>query len=653
MIIGWAGLLLPRAKSQEPSFPILFSKIAVIIFPSFKPILNVRGDGGTGLATLQVARSSRRRKAAPGRWEMPAADASAAALAERLASALDLNPSCARILVRRGIASLDDASHFLLRRMDTLHDPARLPDIQAAVARIAEAVEKKQHIVLFGDYDVDGITSTALLTRFFRVLSQKLHTEIRVTPCVPERRDGYGLSANAAQRIAALEPGLLITLDNGISSSAVIADFKSRGIDCIVVDHHHIGEGLPAAVASINPRRRDGGCDYPFTELCGAGVTFKLAWALAVHFSHNVRVTPEFRTFLLDAQALVAFGTLADVVPLTGENRILAYHGLVALERTRMPGLKALLKVSSIAGRPAPRDVSFRIAPRINAAGRCGHADEGLAILLTDDEAQAQELAARLDGYNSTRQGIEEQILGDARRQAQEQLQALPDCRAFVLHSPGWDVGVIGIVASRIVEEFHRPAILLAVNPETNSAHGSGRSIRKLHLYEALHAQREHVTTFGGHAAAAGLTLPVANIGAFQSGFQATAGEMLSPEDLIPVLHIDEQTEMAGVTARLCADLEKFEPCGAGNPRPLLAAFGAAIPAPPKLFGAEEQHLSFFIRQGNATRRVVGFGAAGHFNQLCELSKGGAIDIAFRPQLNTFRGQTTVELQLEAFRPSR
>ena len=592
-----------------------------------------------------------RRKAAPGRWALPPELAAAdAALLSNFATALQLSPVCSRILLRRGYNSVEAASDFLSRRMDLLHDPMRLPDMAAAVARIAEAVEKNQRIVLFGDYDVDGVTSTALLARFFRVLARHRRSDINVHPCIPERKDGYGLSPAAMKRLLEIKPDLVITLDNGTASFEAVVEFKRHGIDCVVVDHHHIGEALPPAVAAINPKRRDKGCDYPFTELCGAGVTFKLAWALAVHYSQNKRVSAEFRAFLLDAQALAALGTLADVVPLVDENRVIAYHGLTALDRTQMPGLRALIEICKIEGRPRCSDVTFRIAPRINAAGRCSEAAEALELLLTEDPERARELAAILDSHNSDRQAIELNILEAARQQALEQLEAAPDCRAFVLASDDWHIGVIGIVASRIVEEFHRPTLMLCINPETATAHGSGRSIKKLHLYEALAAQREWLKTFGGHAAAAGLTISAGNIASFRTGFQATVGGVLSAEDIIPVQHVDELIEIGSVTAAFCADLEKFEPCGAGNPRPILGAVRAALPAPPKLFGADERHLSFFARHGNATRRVVAFSGAAHFNALCDYASSGGIDLAFRPQLNTFRGETTVELHMEAFR---
>jgi single-stranded-DNA-specific exonuclease len=596
------------------------------------------------------AKASSRRRALPGKWEIAAQDTASAALLKELSATLQISQISARILLRRGFTTLQSAGDFLARRMDLLRDPSQLPDMALAVARTAEAIEKDQRIVLFGDYDVDGVSSTALLARFLNLLKLQLRKSFEVIPSVPERKDGYGLSPVALKRILDLKPGLVITLDNGISAVEGIAELKRQGIGCIVLDHHQPGEVIPPADAVINPKRRDGQWAYPFTELCGAGVTYKFVWALAVHFSQNVRVRPEFRTFLLDAQALAALGTLADVVPLVDENRILAHYGLTALERTKMPGLVALREICQFEGRPRPNDISFRLAPRINAAGRCGQASEALELLLTDDPKRAAELAQVLDAHNTHRQNIELEILEQARAQALEQLQAKPDSYAFVLESADWHLGVIGIVASRIVEEFHRPAFLLFVDKEKGVAQGSGRSIRKLHLYDALHASSQHLRTFGGHAAAAGLTLDIGNISSFRSGFYNACSSMLTPEDLIPVLRVDEQVDLANVNMQLCMELDKFEPCGAGNPRPTLAVLGVTLPAPPKLM-SNEKHISFYARQKNAVRRVIGFNAVEHFNTICDLS-AGTLDLAFRLQSNTFRGETSAELVLEAFRRS-
>ena len=596
------------------------------------------------------ATAKTRRRHGPRQWEVTPLSANGQELAASLSKELRLSEVCARLLVQRGYTSTTSAEAFISRRMDLLHDPALLPDIEKAVARIAEAVEKQQKILLFGDYDVDGLAATALLARFLRLLKARDGGRFEIEARVPERKDGYGLNAVALEQIRQQKPDLLILLDNGTSSHAAIEQLAQAGIASIVVDHHHVDGPPPGAVAVINPKRKDNGGRYPFEELCAAGLAFKLAWALAVNFSQNKKVSPEFKAFLLDAFALAALGTLADVVPLQDENRVLAHHGLLALARVQTPGLRALLETAQ-AGLPlTARDVAFRLAPRLNAAGRCGQAAEALELLLTENSARAAELAAILEKHNDTRQGLESEMLEEARRQALACLKENPACLALVLDSAEWQVGVIGIVASRIVEEFHRPALLLCVDRKNGLAHGSGRSIRKLHLYEALARGKEHLLSFGGHAAAAGLTLKAEQIASFRAAFQSTAAALLKPEDVTPKLYLDALVTLEQMTAKLAAELDLFEPCGAGNQRPALAALGVSVPGGPKLMGKEERHVNFFARQGNCARRVVGFDWAEHFNALCDLSQSATLDIAFRPRLNTWRGETTVELIMEAFR---
>lgn len=587
------------------------------------------------------------------RWEFAENGALPPPSTRVLMETLRLSETVARILCQRGFDSSERAKEFLERNLAGLHDPGLLPDMGVAVERIAAAIEKNERIVIFGDYDADGVTSTALLARFFEFLNRngrKINFEARV----PEREHGYGLSAHAVKEILALKPRLVITLDNGITANDAIRELAVAGADCIVVDHHLPGPALPPAVAVIDAKRTDS--TYPFNELCGAGVTFKLIWALSTHFCGSRRVTPEFRAYLLDAMALAAVGTVADVVPLAGENRLLVHHGLKTLPRTTLPGVRALLESARLLPLDArkqfisPGDIGFRFGPRLNAAGRCGCASAALELLLTNDESRAAELAAQLDAFNSQRQKIEETILEEARAQASATLVERPECRGFVLWSDGWHQGVIGIAASRIVEEFHRPAVLLALNRERGLAHGSGRSIRTLNLHDALHAASEHLTTFGGHAAAAGLTIEVARIGNFRAHFERTVFEMISEEDLVPRLRIDWRVNMDELTPKLCSELELFEPCGMGNPRPLLALNGAQLPAPPRLMGRDEKHVSFFARQGSVSRRVVAFNYAEHFNTLCDCTQRRALDLAFHPQINNFNGQSSVELLLESHR---
>lgn len=588
--------------------------------------------------------SSTRRKAFPTRWLVHEAAAPEAIAALR--GALNVSAPFAQILSRRGLAEPASAEAFLLAKLDALHDPAALPDMAAAVARIEEAVARKQRVALFGDYDVDGVSATALMAGFFRVL------RFPVEALVPERdQGGYGLSPQAVERLLALKPDLVITLDNGIAAHAALSQLRDAGVDAIVVDHHHVGEALPPALAVINPKRADS--TYPYDELCGAGLAFKLAWASAQAFSHNAKVTPEFRAFLKDALALAALGTLADVVPLTGENRILAAHGLKTLARPAAPGLGALLDVCQIDGALNAYDVGFRLAPRINAAGRCGQAADALELLLTQDVARARELAAKLDALNRERQAIETRIWTQARTEALARLAAEPAPRALVLDAPDWHPGVIGIVASRIVEEFHRPAVLLSHESETGAARGSGRSIRGFHLAEAFEACAEWLPSHGGHAMAAGLTVKLADLPAFRVALEREASDRLRDEDLQPQVQAELALPLKDVTEAFCAELRRLEPCGAGNPRALIAALGVGVAGRPKPLGQEERHVTFFAKQDETVLRAVGFGMGERFNQLCAQAESGALDLVFRPELNTFRGTTSVELHVQAFRPAK
>jgi single-stranded-DNA-specific exonuclease len=576
---------------------------------------------------------------------------------------------CAQLLLGRGLSDPAAADAFLSRRFDLLHDPLLLPDMPRAIARLAQAVEKGEKILLFGDYDADGITATALLTRFFDVLRRQLHSKVQVESRISDRKHGYGLTPPAVERILARRPDVLVTLDNGISAHTALNALAEAGIDCIVVDHHHVQNSIPRAVAVVNPKRPDS--TYPYSELCGAGIAFKLAWALAMHFSQNKRVTPEFRAFLLDAVALAGTGTLADIVPLTGENRILAHQGLLALNRSQSPGWRALIRIacprsaaaSVSARRPSSEssrkdapirasDVSFGIAPRLNAASRCGDASDALELLTSDDPARAEQLAAALDRYNVQRQELQGAVVDSVRESAAAALASTPACAAFVLASSEWHQGVIGIAASRIVDEFHRPTLLLSIDAGTGIARGSGRSIPGLHLTDALARQKDYLLNFGGHAAAAGFSIEAARIGEFRGAFQADCAQHLEPEDFEPVMELEARMKLGEIDARCCADLEKLEPFGMGNPAPMLAVCGVSVKSPPKLLGKTEEHVSFYASDGNTARRVVGWNHAPNFNALCDLTQSGPIDVAFRPQLNNYRGETSVELVMEAFRKS-
>ncbi|MFW6163070.1 MAG: single-stranded-DNA-specific exonuclease RecJ, partial [Planctomycetota bacterium] len=398
---------------------------------------------------------------------------------DALAQALGVSPIVARVLLNRGVQTPEAARRFLSPELSGLHEPALLPDIDEAVARIRQAVTEGETILLYGDYDADGVTSLALLRLFFRMVG------VEPEVYIPHRVDeGYGLHPDAVEAAAERGVGLIVTVDCGVGAVEAVDRARDLGIDVVVTDHHEPGRRVPRACAVVNPKLT--GCLYPFRDLAGVGVAFKLAWALAQSFSPGKRVSEEFRRFLLDAMGLVAIGTVADVVPLRGENRIFATYGLHALRHSTSPGVTALVRQVGASGRPLrPRDVSFRLGPRLNAAGRLGAADICVELLTSDDLSRAVEIAEQLEQTNRQRRTIQATILDEA-LDALAALDDLDSRRTIVLAREGWHAGVLGIVASRLAEDYHRPTLLLSLDDAV--ARGSARSVPGVNLFEAVEA---------------------------------------------------------------------------------------------------------------------------------------------------------------------
>jgi len=430
---------------------------------------------------------------------------------DALVDALDVSPIVARMLVLRGVGTVDEARQFLRPELSSLHEPALLPDMDKAVARIRQAVADGEKVLIYGDYDADGVTAMALLQRFFRLLGAEPRLYI------PHRVDeGYGLHREAVEAAAADGVTLIITVDCGVSAVEEVERASELGVDVVVTDHHEPGRRVPRACAVVNPKLT--GCLYPYRELAGVGVAFKLAWALAQSYSQGTRVTEEFRQFLLDAMGLVALGTVADVVPLTGENRVLATYGLHALRHSTSPGIMALVRQAGATGRALkPRDVSFRLGPRLNAAGRLGAADVCVELLTSDDLERAAAIARELEDTNKERRRIQSEILGEALERLAA-LDGLDERRSIVLADPDWHAGVLGIVASRIAEDYHRPTLLLSIDGEV--ARGSARSVPGVNLFEAIEACEEVLLAYGGHSGAAGVKLELAALDAFCERFE-------------------------------------------------------------------------------------------------------------------------------------
>ena len=546
-----------------------------------------------------------------------------------LAASMDLDPLIARLLVLRGITTPDEAGRFLNPRLDHLHDPFLLTDLPLAVDRLQRAIAAGERIAIHGDYDVDGVTSTVILRRVLELLGAN------VIHFIPERlRDGYGLAPATIERLAEQRAAVVVSVDCGIRSQDAAARARELGLDLIVTDHHEPDTVLPPALAVINPKRRD--CNYPDKDLAGVGVALKLVQALCLR-SDRSRWLPAF-------VKLAAVGTVADVVPLRGENRVIAKLGLERLSRKRHAvGLQALLDSAGLLGETLTGfHVAFRLAPRINAAGRMSTPDLATRLLLlTDDdrEAEAKSLAEQLEAVNVRRQEEEAEILAAARRKVDSD----PDVGAhamLVVWGAGWHRGVIGIVASKLVDLFHRPAIVLAV--EGDLAYGSGRSIPGFDLLGALEHCGELFTRFGGHRHAAGVTLESDRLTELRRRITAFADDRLGPEQLMPRLRIDGRLPLAAITPELMAGLRAMEPFGAGNPRPVFHSGPVQLADGPRVL--KSRHLAMRVRQQGRVFRAIAWRMADRADFVTR--HGDALDLAFNLTENNYRGERTLELSV-------
>jgi single-stranded-DNA-specific exonuclease len=493
---------------------------------------------------------------------------------------------------------------------------------------------------VWGDFDVDGLSGTAILVRMLRMLGGK------VVPHIPERTgSGYGFHWPTMERLIESGVSLFVSVDHGSAAVEPITNAKAAGVDVVVADHHEMSPTLPPAVAVINPKRTDS--RYAFSSLCGAGVAMKLAWAVAQDHSPGARVSEQMREFLLDALALAVLGTVADVVPLRGENRVIVRHGLAVLGARPLPGLKALCDVSRAHAPLTAEDIGFRLGPRINAAGRMGDAALALELLLTDDPARASEIARRLDQDNTRRRAIEREVADEARERVLKECGSPPQ-GGIALMSERWHGGVIGIVAARLVDEFAVPAVLVSVHEGVGK--GSARSVKGFALHDALAACGEHLIAHGGHAAAAGLTVDPAAFPAFQAAFQRYVESRLDPEDCVPSLAVDAEVSLDQLSVGLAASLERLAPFGEGNPAPVLALRRMQVIGKPRRMGDRNEHVAFFVGRDGTALRCVAFR---HATQLLPLLDGSTLlDVAFTPQRNRFRGRNDLEALVLDVRPS-
>lgn len=499
------------------------------------------------------------------RWVQKAADAKQV---EALSKALGLHPVVARILAARGHATPESVERFLSTRIADLPDPFLMKGMRLAVDRIARSLESAEKITVYGDYDVDGVTSTTLLVTFLR--SVGAHVDFYV----PHRlAEGYGLNPGAVERIAATGTQLIVTVDCGVTAVEEVDQAARAGVDVVVVDHHQTPTELPRAVAMLNPHQAD--CPFPAKELSAVGVVFHLLMALRRDLRERGRFDERTQPNLKAMLDLVALGTIADVVPLVGANRILVAHGLEQLRASRRVGLQALRTVCKLDDAPiGARDVGFKLGPRINAAGRLDDASTAVELLLCEDRIRAEQLADLLDRANTERQNLERRITSEALAQASRKPSS---DRALVLAAEGWHPGVVGIVASRVKDAFHKPVIVLGFEGDT--ARGSCRSIEKFHMHQALERCSAHLLKYGGHHHAAGLSLERSRLPDFERALLAEAARQLQPDDLTPTMKIDAEVHARDATMALAESLQALGPFGAGNPEPVLSAEVAAIEA--------------------------------------------------------------------------
>jgi len=553
---------------------------------------------------------------------------------EALAADLGCSALLARLLIVRGIADTAQARRFLSPSFDDLPDPGGLPDAGPAIQRLRRAIDLGEFIWVHGDYDVDGVTSAALYGRLLRKLGARAHVH------VPHRaRDGYDLRTPFLNRAREAGARLILTADCGTRRIEEIAAAHRCGIDVIVTDHHEPGDALPHASAVVNPRRR--GAPPEFGDLSGAGVAFRLGEALVAAAGLSVA---SYRRAYAD---LAAVGTVADVMPLLGQNRVIVHRGIELLRRTRKVGLRALLNVAGLReGAVTARDIAFGIGPRVNAIGRMHDAADALELLLTDDAATGDRLAGDLDRANAARQREQERVLSEA----MESLVRQPaDACFLVLHGQEWHPGVIGIVASKIVEITGRPSILISVDPGTGVGRGSGRSIPVFHLHRALTECSDLLVEYGGHALAAGLTIEASRIPEFAERMRTVAATALSEEDLVPVLEADAEVEPANLTSDDVLELARLEPCGSGNPEPRFVARGQLVRETRRI-GQDGRHLRLVLE--GPRRKTYHAIWWRHGERADLLQPGGEVDIYYRPLLDQYNGGIAVSAVLEDLRPS-
>ncbi len=552
-------------------------------------------------------------------------------------------PIVAQVLINRGFSADGNtdgfpADQFLNPALKDLHPPNLLPGATRAAEILQEAINAKSRIVIYGDYDVDGTTGAAILWHALRLAGAD------VSVYVPHRiEEGYGLNRDAVRRLAADGARLIVTVDCGITAVDIARELSETDVRLIITDHHAPGSALPNADAIVHPTAEG---SYPNPGICGAGVALKVAWALGQRLSGSARVDARFRELLVQLLPLAALGTIADVVPLLGENRIIVTHGLRTLPQSPLPGVQALIESAGLRGsRIDGFDVGFKLAPRINAAGRMGHARLAVELLTDADAARAKEIALYLNDHNRKRQAVQRSISEQAMDRIERNDLACDARRAIVLAGEDWHAGVIGIVCSKIVERYRRPTVLIAMSSDGNGDEGQGsaRSIEHFDLAAAMADCDEHLLAHGGHAMAAGLRIAGSAVNAFTEAFVSLANNRLTGTDLVEKLRLDATVPLTDLTMSLTDSISRLGPFGSGNPKPRFASDWVELAAEPRCVGKAGDHLQAMFRQNGTSIRAIGFGLAGSAE---ELKHRRRCRVAFEPMVNDFNGRRSVEMQI-------
>ncbi len=557
---------------------------------------------------------------------------------QEMAARLGIATVVAQVLHNRGLEGIEQARRFLDPQLSDLLPPETLTGVNAAADRLAEAVRRRERIVIYGDYDVDGMTGIAILWHCLHA------AEADCGYYVPHRiEEGYGLNDEAIERLAAEGTQVLVTVDCGITACDQARRARELGMDLIITDHHVLPEVMPEADVIVHPQLGD----YGNPHLAGSAVAMKLAWALSQRLTPGFagRVSESFRELLLDATCLAALGTIADVVPLLGENRALTRYGLLGLRHCRLPGIRALIEESGLSGAKLESyHVGFVLAPRLNAIGRMGHARLAVELLTRADETRAREIALYLGQQNRQRQSLERKLLVQAREMVVASGMDGLNRRAIVLAREGWHVGVIGIVASRLVDAFNRPAVLIGLDGETGQ--GSARSVRNFAMHEGLARCKEHLISYGGHAMAAGLRIRSDAVDAFAEAFIAHANTTLTAADLQGRVRLEGEVHLDEMTEPVVNDIKRLGPFGSLNPRPKWATSWVELAGEPRAVGKGGDHLQLAVRQDQTVRRGIAFGLAKCQQALRDHRR---CRLAFEPILNEFNGRRSVELQVVDF----